>query len=419
MPQTRYLTAREAAAALGVKETTLYAYVSRGLIRSEAVSDTPRQHLYLAEDVQKLVQRKAQRRDPAKAARDALHWGTPMLDSDLTLITEQTLYYRGYDAACLARERSLEEVAALLWTGEMDHAAALLTTRPLLTGVAQTVIGMRLPPMQSLQMVLTLAAAEDLSAYDLRPAAVLHTGVRILWLLTAVAAQRETLAPTIAGTLAQAWHPNGEALLNTALILCADHELNTSSFAARVVASADATPYAAVMAGLAALSGFKHGGATERAVAFLRDVGEASRVQLVLAERLRRGEGIPGFGNPLYPERDPRAAALLTLLGETYPDAAEIALAHAVIRAAATVTGSVPTIDFALAVLAQTLHLPAGAGLTLFALGRTVGWIGHALEQYQSRQLIRPRARYTGVPPRFEALSAGMPRGQGALLPQP
>src|SRR5207244_2371024 len=162
------------------------------------VSDTPRQHLYLAEDVQQLAERKAQRRDPAKAARDALHWGTPMLDSALTLIADQALYYRGYDAVRLAQERSLEEIAVLLWPG----------------GLVQSVIGMHLPPMQCLQVALALAAAEDLSAYDLRPEAVLHTGARILWLLAAVAAQRETPTATIAGTLAQAWHPNGETLLN-------------------------------------------------------------------------------------------------------------------------------------------------------------------------------------------------------------
>src|SRR5262249_6468389 len=156
------------------------------------------------------------------------------------------LYYRGYDAVCLAQEHSLEEVAALLWTGEMDNAAGLFATQPLLTGVVPSVIEMHLPPMQGLQVALAMVAGQDLGAYDLRPEAVLRTGVRILWLLAAVAAQREPVPTTIAGTLAQAWHPNGASLLNAALILCADHELNTSSFAARVVASADTTPYAAV-----------------------------------------------------------------------------------------------------------------------------------------------------------------------------
>ncbi len=399
MPPARYCTAKEAAVLLGVKEATLYAYVSRGLIRSEAVGDTPRQRLYLVEDVQKLVERKVQRRDPSKATREALHWGAPMLDSELTLITNQTLYYRGYDAARLARERTLEEVAALLWSGDFANATALFSARPPVAGVVRTVMGMRLPPMQRLQVALALSTAEDLSAYDLRPEAVHLTGARILWLLTAIAAQTESLECTIAGTLAQAWQFDSAAVFNAALILCADHELNTSSFAARIVASAEATPYAAVMAGLTALSGFKHGGLTERAAAFLRDVGEASRVPDVLAERLRRGEGLPGFGHRLYPEHDPRAVALLALLDETYPDTPSLALAQAVMRAAATVSGSAPSIDFALAVVEQTLHLPPGAGLTLFALGRTVGWIGHVLEQYQGRRLIRPRARYTGVPP--------------------
>jgi citrate synthase len=224
-----------------------------------------------------------------------------------------------------------------------------------------------------------------------------------LRLLAAVAVQRETGAATVAGTLAQAWRPDSEALLNAALVLCADHELNASSFAARIVAAAAATPYAAVMAGLAALSGFKHGGQTARAAAFLRDVGDPVRVPMVIAERLQRGEGLPGFGHRLYPKRDPRAATLLDLLGEAYPDAPGLALAHAVVRTAATVQAGAPSIDFALAVLEQTLALPAGAGLTLFAIGRTVGWIGHVLEQYQGQRLIRPRARYTGVPPGLDS----------------
>ncbi len=402
MSNARYMTAKEAAALLDVKEATLYAYVSRGLIRSEAISDAPRQRLYLAEDVQKLAERKVQRRDPAKAARDALHWGTPMLESALTLITENALYYRGYDVAQLARERTFEEIATLLWTGGMDQAAQLFTVKPLLLSHLQTMATLHLPIMQRLQVALTLAATDDLSAYDLHPDAVVQTGARILWLMAAVAAQVDALDTTIAGTLAQAWQPESTPLLNAALILCADHELNASSFTARVVASAEANPYAVVFAGLAALGGFKHGGQTERASAFLREVGEPSRVRLVIAERLRRGERLPGFGHRLYPDSDPRAVALLSLLADVYPTSPALALAQAVIHEATAVTSGAPTIDFALAVLEQVLQLSYGSGLTLFALGRTVGWLGHALEQYQGQQLIRPRARYIGVAPRHK-----------------
>jgi len=117
--------------------------------------------------------------------------------------------------------------------------------------------------LHRLQVALALAAADDLSAYDLHPEAVAQTGARILWLMAAVAAQVDSLDTTIAGTLAQAWQPGTTALLNAALILCADHELNTSSFTARVVASVEANPYAVVLAGLGALDGFKHGGTNQ------------------------------------------------------------------------------------------------------------------------------------------------------------
>ena len=399
MSNVRYMTAKDAAALLGVKEATLYAYVSRGLIRSEAISDAPRQRLYLAEDVQTLAARKVQRRDPAKVARDALHWGTPMLESALTLITENTLYYRGYDAIKLARAHTLEEVAALLWTGSLEQAQQLFATKPLLASRMWPSADAPLPTLQRLQVALALAATDDLRAYDFHPEAVAQTGARILWLMAAVAASAGTLDTSIAGTLAQAWQPGTAALLNAALVLCADHELNTSSFSARVVASAEASPYAVVLAGLAALEGFKHGGQTKQATAFLREVAELSRVRLVLAERLQRGERLPGFGHRLYPDRDPHAVALLSMLAEAYPTSPALALAQAIIREATAITSGAPTIDFALAVLEHTLQLPYGTGLTLLALGRTAGWIGHALEQYQGQRLIRPRARYIGVSP--------------------
>src|SRR5438128_5444731 len=106
------LTAEEAATRLGISMATLYAYVSRGLIRSFPDPDNPRSRLYAEEDVD--------RRMPGKAAERALHWGGPVLESAITLIDGDHLYYRGHDACELARTRSVEEVAALLWTGSFD-----------------------------------------------------------------------------------------------------------------------------------------------------------------------------------------------------------------------------------------------------------------------------------------------------------
>jgi citrate synthase len=176
--------------------------------------------------------------------------------------------------------------------------------------------------------------------------------------------------------------------------LCADHELNVSTFAVRCVASSRATPYAAVIAGLSALQGRRHGGAivdVERLFRRAAQVGARAAVQESLAQ-----EGqVPGFGHPLYPQGDPRARVLLERVGRS----AAGKLPRAVGRFVADALGQAPTLDFALAVLARGLRLPAGAGQMLFALGRTVGWVGHALEAYEADILIRPRARYTGPTP--------------------
>jgi citrate synthase len=202
--------------------------------------------------------------------------------------------------------------------------------------------------------------------------------------------------------LQRSWVPGdagAEGLIDRALILCADHELNVSSFTARCVASAGATPYAAVVAGLAALGGVKHGGNTARVEAFLTEAEAAGDAREVVASRLRRGEAIPGFGHPLYPEGDPRAAALLAALAEKYPGSEALRLSEEAIGAAAGLMDERPNVDFALVVLARVLGLPAGGALATFALGRTVGWVGHAIEQYEVDRIIRPRARYVGEQP--------------------
>jgi citrate synthase len=258
----------------------------------------------------------------------------------------------------------------------------------------------QLPPFQRFQILLPVIAADDLAAYDLRPEAVVQTGGRILQLMTLVACNADFSEQSIAQTLCNYWQkPETEYLISTALIFCADHELNASSFAARVVASTNATPYAAVSGGLAALGGSKHGGHTERVEAFLREADSPEQVARVMVGRMRRGEPIPGFGHPLYPQGDPRGRELLRLVGEAYPDSPAVALAQAAIHAAADLIGEAPTVDLALVTLSQTLGLPEGTPLTLFALGRTIGWIGHAMEQYRLDRLIRPRARYVGEKP--------------------
>jgi citrate synthase len=404
MGEERYLSAGRAAEELGVSLATLYAYVSRGLVRSEAVAGKRRNRRYRAEDVRRLKERKRRRRDPDGVVEGALHWGTPVLESGITLIDGGGLYYRGYDVVALAEEKSIEEVAALIWTG--DEAMAPVLFPPEMSGpslrvrnVVDSVAG--LTPVEVFQVLLPVAAAGDPAAYDLRPPAVARTGARILRLMTDVADGGS--ATGLAGTLRRGWSPDdprAEALLGSALVFCVDHELPVSTFAARCVASSEATPYAVVLAGLAALGGVKHGGEIELVEAFLREVEGAGDARAVISGRLRRGERIPGFGHSLYPGGDPRGAGLLRLTAGAHPESIAVTLSDTVAGEMLQLMDERPTVDFALATVARTLELPPGGAVALFALGRTVGWIGHAIEQYRSDSLIRPRARYIGVQPR-------------------
>lgn len=400
----RYLGAREAAAELGVSLPTLYAYVSRGLIRSEAAGG--RRRRYRAEDIRRLKERKERRRDPEKAVEGALSWGTPVMESSITLITEDGLFYRGRSAVELSRRCGIEEVAALIWVGDPSAAGELFASNgpSVPERVRELVDGdPGLPPLEALQAALPLAAAGDPAAYDLRPGSVARAGARIVRLMAAVVSGRVRPSDSVAGTLTGGWGIGGErarSLVEAALVLCADHELPVSTFAARCAASSGATPYAAVSAGLAAFGGSRHGGVLYLVESFLREVEAVGDAREVIGARLRRGDGVPGFGHSLYPAGDPRGAELLRRVAGGWPGSPAVRLAETVVREVGELVGERPTVDFGLVILARALGLPPGGAVALFAVGRAVGWVGHAIEQYRSGALIRPRARYAGEPPR-------------------
>jgi citrate synthase len=393
-----WMTAAEAARILRVSRATLYAYVSRGFVRSQAMQGSSRERRYSRDDVERLRQRAEQRRDPGKAAARALDWGVPVLESSIALIDGTSLYYRGHEAVTLSRTRSVVEVASLIWTGGFDFTLpAVVPVAPLAVPPADN----NLPFTGRAQRVLAGASARDPLAFDLRANSIPLTGWRILSLLTRTAAQSRVTAPAIDQALARAWRAGdrGVDVLRCALILCADHELNVSSFTARCVASAGSNPYAVVIAGLAALEGTRHGGASARVESMLDSIRRSRNVRNAVAERQRRGEALEGFGHPLYRNGDPRAAALIELLHERYAGSTELVFVLDCIDAAGSAIREKPNIDFALAALARVMKLPVRSPLTLFAIGRTMGWIGHAIEQYSTGQLIRPRAKYVGVAP--------------------
>ena len=249
------------------------------------------------------------------------------------------------------------------------------------------------------QMRLATLAAEDLAALDLTPAGIVRTGRTILYELAACVGDRAPGPDPVHRQLAALWRLDeaGGDLVRRCLVLLADHELNASTFVARCVASTGATPYAVVSGALSALSGRRHGGASARAEALFHEIAQRGGPMAVMAARLARDEHLPGLGHPLYPEGDPRADALLAAATAAVP--ASRPLIEAAIAAARQLSGQHPNVDFALAAATTALGLPQGAALSLFVVGRTVGWIAHAIEQYQSGVLIRPRARYTGPRP--------------------
>jgi citrate synthase len=377
-------TAAEAAARLGVSRKTLYAYVSRGLLKARRAG-AGRESRYLAPDVDRLAEERARGRRPKEVAKAALDWGAPVLSSAITLIAGGRLYYRGEDAVDLAGQASLEDVAARLWS--MPVAAAFGAAAP--PAVARA---------DGDELIARFAAAtrdEPTALWQTNPSRLADGCGALLRSQAACVLRARPAAAPIHRQCASCWRLDdaGADLVRMALALCADHELNASSFTARCVASTGASLRAAVIGGLAALSGPRHGGMTARIEAFWDSLAAAATSKEALRNRLAGGEDIPGLGHPLYPDGDPRAAALLARVWEVRPDWREW------MADAEALTGRAPNIDLALVAVRRHLDLPSGSALGLFALGRTAGWIAHALEQRASAQLIRPRAVYDGPAP--------------------
>jgi citrate synthase len=385
------LTARQAADKLGVKLDTLYAYVSRGRLRSVVVPGT-RERRYRSEDVEALLDGRSGARPPPGSYPEAV---MPIIGSSICLIENGRFFYRGQDAVRLSDASTLEDIARLLW---LDAAEG----EPVLAG-GPAGMATATGPIERCQIQLTALGDQDLSSLDLSRAGVTRSGWRILSALAASIAPTRPSSEPIHRRLAGAWRlrDTGADLLRRCLVLIADHELNPSTFVARCVASTGATPYAVVAAALSALSGRLHGGETARAEGLLHELAEGGDPMTVMTARLTRGERLPGFGQPLYPEGDPRASAILAALAGTAPEVH--ALAETAAETGLRLIGRRPNVDFALAAAALGLGLPRDGALAIFIIGRTVGWIAHAMEQYESGLMIRPRARYLGPRPQEAA----------------
>ncbi|WP_295535269.1 citrate synthase [uncultured Pseudacidovorax sp.] len=377
-----WLPATDALAMLKVRPQTLYANVSRGRIRTRPDAVDPRRSLYHRDDVQRLATRRQGRRSDAVLAGEAIQWGEPVLASGISTVVAGRLYYRGQDACVLAEEGTLEQVSALLWEGP----AARFASSPMPAAPASSTA-----PLAGAMTALAGRAAADPPARGRGRPALLQEAAGLMGML-ADALAGPSRGALVHERLAAAWRrPRAADTIRRALVLLADHELNASTFAARVTASTGASLAASVLSGLAALSGPLHGGAAHATLGLARAAAREG-VDAALHEWLSLGRRLPAFGHPLYPQGDARAGALLAHV--------ELPAPYAELRdAGERLMGEKANVDFALAALTTAHRLPPHAPLVLFALARAVGWIAHALEQQATGTLIRPRARYTGRAP--------------------
>ena len=394
-----FLTAAEAARRLGVKPATLYAYVSRGVL-SRAKAPDGRASLFSADEVERLARRGRPRR-PAGVADITV-------ESAITEITGDSLRFRGLDATRLAVTRTFEEVAELLWTGEFRAAREPWRARPAALAAAraaQAALPAGTLPLERLQVIVPAMAATDPLRLQLDQSAVLAAGRNIIagmvdCLPSAVSADPgEPVAGRLWSRLCE--HRPSPGLLravSAALVLLADHELAASTLAARAAASVRADPYAVVGTGLGAMSGALHGGASLGAETLMAAASGPDDVPRVVAELLRRGEKVPGFGHFVYRGGDPRATLLLGLVRQAAPKSGQLAVAEAVLAEIRQKGLPEPNIDLAVATLARVAGMVMGAGEAIFAVARTAGWIAHALEAYTGPGPLRPRAVYIGRP---------------------
>ena len=404
MKVRNWLPAPAAMALLGVRPQTLYANVSRGRIRARPDPADPRRSLYHGGDLRRLAGRARGRPRNEHVAQQAVSWGAPILPSALSTVSGGRLWYRGRDAVELAEHATLEEIAALLW--ELPQLQPLDLSRRwrgASPGRARGPRGRtrsRETPLQSAYRVLAQQAGRDAPMQGRAlPVLRLEGLTLVAELARALLAPYRTLrrrhprrAPLLLHQhLAEAWRrPAAAPILRRALVLLADHELNTSTFATRVAASTGAALSASVLAGFATLSGPMHGGAAA-ALQLLLDASQGARARQGITAWLAPGRGVAGFGHPLYPRGDVRAEALLR--GLRLPPGL-----RALRSVGERLFGEPANVDFALVALSIAHDLPRDAPFVLFALARSVGWIAHALEQHQSASLLRPRARYSGPP---------------------
>ncbi len=411
-----YITAAEATRLLRIKPQTLYTYVSRGLIRSVAQLDDKRR-LYHREDIQNTRARGLARRGQGAAAEGAMRWGgQPVIDTAITEITPEGPRYRGRLALDLAREGcSFEAVAELLWTGVLQQVPGHWRLSALPAGFgtrlnAAARAGSPPPILHLFALAAGMLGAGTTVGAEIGRGDTLTAGRDLLLVLAGCLgylARRPAfhtpkgdvrIAEFAARTLLARPSARAVEAIDRALVVSADHELSSSTFAARVAASTGAELRACVEAALVTHSGATLGGGCDIAEDLLHDAVTRAQVRQRLTSAEKAGLRIPGFNLPLYPKGDPRARYLLELAKSLEARSARALTIYAFIEEAEERLELRPSIEVGLVALAAALGLPERSAGAIWALGRAAGWIAHVIEQRLAGFVLRPRARYGSAP---------------------
>ncbi|HEU5129973.1 MAG TPA: bifunctional 2-methylcitrate synthase/citrate synthase [Glycomyces sp.] len=358
-----------------------------------------------------------------------IHKGLAGVVADTTAISEvvpesNSLTYRGYPVQQLAASRSFEEVAHLIWYGELPDAARLArftereragreVTRSTIAAVDRVPDGCH--PMDLLRTAVSCLGAEDPAEDDNRPAANQAKAEALFARLPTVIAHAhrrrrglDRIAPDPdLGWSANFFHmcfgaiPDPEVLraFEISMILYAEHSFNASTFTARVVASTLSDMYSAVTAAIGALKGSLHGGANEAVMRMMLDIGEPSRARAWLAERLAAGERIMGFGHRVYRNGDSRVPTMRAALAATAARTGGerwVAMYDELEAAMQEAKGLKPNLDFPAGPAYHLMGFDIPMFTPLFVMSRITGWTAHIIEQLDANALIRPLSAYTG-----------------------
>ncbi len=393
------LTADEAAARLGVKVETLYAYVSRGLVH-RVVAEDGRTSLFDRREVESVRSRSGRR--PAGGV-------SAVVTSAVTRVADDGLWYRGRPVVELVTSGvRFEQVAEILWGSGGQEGGTWRVSDDWLAAVrsVQDALPVESPTIDRLRVIVaTLSATDELRA-DLSAGAVRNVGRALLSAMVDGLPGTRSRGPQLADRLwprlsRQRSRPAPRDALNAAMVLVADHDLASSTYAARVAASTRADPYAVVQAGLGALGGPLHGAASRECHELISRAEHLGSGAAALGEILARGRRVPGFGHKVYSGGDPRYEALVDRCRVAYPDDHRWGLIGEIESIGSERSGGrLPNIDLAFGFLTVLGGMAPSSGEAIFAIARTAGWLAHALEEYEEPALrFRPQSRYTGARP--------------------